>query len=63
MNLAFERRVINACATVQEELNCCVSFHPGRHYDSPAEVMRIFQEAGGKAEKTIMSHLESERQD
>ena len=37
-----------------------LSFHPGRHKKSPFEIMRIFQEAGGVADKTIMGHLESE---
>jgi len=54
----FERRSIRASAAVQEDLKCCVSFHPGRHKESPFEIMRIFQEAGGEAGRTIMGHLE-----
>ena len=55
----LERRAIRAAAQVQEAEKCAVSFHPGRKSESPDEIMRIFLEAGGKAEKTIMSHLES----
>lgn len=55
----FEKRSLRASAAVQEELKCAVSIHPGRNPEAPFEIMRIFQEAGGKADKTIMSHLES----
>ncbi len=51
--------MIEASAAVQQLEKCAVSFHPGRHPDAPFEIMRIFLEAGGKADKTIMSHLES----
>ena len=59
MFAAIERKAIEASAIVQESAKCCVSFHPGRHVRSPFQVMRIFLEAGGKADKTIMSHMES----
>ncbi|XP_066995883.2 phosphotriesterase-related protein [Anabrus simplex] len=54
----FEVRVIKAVAEVQSQLNCPVSFHPGRNPQAPFEIMRLFQEAGGKASKTVMSHLD-----
>lgn len=55
----FERRSIVACAEVQQALKCGVSFHPGR--DSPQsafDVLRIYLEAGGAADKAVMSHLD-----
>ena len=57
----FEKKAIEASAVVQEQLGCAVSFHPGRHPDAPFDIMRIFLEAGGKADRTIMSHLESKK--
>ncbi|XP_049953158.1 phosphotriesterase-related protein [Schistocerca serialis cubense] len=54
----FEKNVIKATAEVQSSLDCPVSFHPGRHPKAPFEIMRLFAEAGGKAGKTIMSHLD-----
>ncbi|XP_071451964.1 phosphotriesterase-related protein [Hetaerina americana] len=55
---AFEKKAILATAAIQEELNCPVSFHPGRHADAPFEIIRTHLEAGGRKEKTVMSHLE-----
>lgn len=55
----FERRTLMASAQVQQELNVPVILHPGRHSEAPFEIIRIFQEAGGRLEKTVMSHLES----
>lgn len=58
----FEKRSILATAEVQSNLKCGVSFHPGRDSpNSPFEIMRIYQEAGGDAKKAVMSHLDSER--
>lgn len=56
----FERNVLVAAAKIQGELNVPVIIHPGRNSKAPFEIMRIFTEAGGKASKTVMSHLESE---
>ena len=57
--IEFERRVITASAEVQNSVGCSVSFHPGRKPESAFDILRIFQEAGGKAERMIMSHLDS----
>ncbi|KAK2722433.1 hypothetical protein QYM36_002837 [Artemia franciscana] len=54
----FEKKVIEATALVQSELGCPVSFHPGRNPESPFEIIRIFQEAGGDVSKVAMSHLD-----
>lgn len=55
---AFERRAIQATGELQAQLKCPVSFHPGKNPDAPLEVMRLYQEAGGDARKTIVSHLD-----
>lgn len=57
--LEFERRAIEATAIAQEQLQCPVSFHPGRDAEAPFEIVRLYLEAGGKAEKCVMSHLDS----
>ena len=41
------------------DIGCPVIVHPGRHEESPAEVVRVYQEAGGKLDKLVMSHLDS----
>ena len=57
----FERRAIQAAALGQQATGCPVNFHPGRHPSAPAEVLRVFQEAGGDVTNCIMSHMDSER--
>ncbi|KAG1653087.1 Phosphotriesterase-related protein [Nymphon striatum] len=54
----FEKKSLQASALVQSETNCPVIIHPGRDEKAPFEIMRIFQEAGGKADRTVMSHLD-----
>lgn len=54
----FEKRAIRATGEVQRQLRCPVSFHPGRDKEAPAEIMRLYQEAGGNARKAVMSHIE-----
>lgn len=55
----FEKRSIQATGIVQSQLGCGVSFHPGRDPAAPFEIIRIYLEAGGKADKCVMSHLDS----
>uniref|UniRef100_A0ABD2XIC5 Phosphotriesterase-related protein n=1 Tax=Trichogramma kaykai TaxID=54128 RepID=A0ABD2XIC5_9HYME len=54
----YERRAIRATARLQAELGCPVSFHPGRDKRAPFEIMRVYLEAGGRADKAVMSHLD-----
>ncbi|XP_058838029.1 phosphotriesterase-related protein isoform X2 [Topomyia yanbarensis] len=55
---SFERKAIQATAETQSILKCPVSFHPGRDSDAPFEIVRLYLEAGGKADKCVMSHLD-----
>ncbi|KAL5285020.1 PTER family protein [Megaselia abdita] len=54
----FEARCIKATGEIQEVLGCGVSFHPGRDSKAPFEIVRQYLEAGGKADKCVMSHLD-----
>ncbi|KAH6928317.1 hypothetical protein HPB50_014167 [Hyalomma asiaticum] len=54
----FEARVLRAAASVQQTTGCPVIIHPGRNPQAPAEIARIFAEAGGDLHRTVMSHLE-----
>lgn len=56
----FEKRAIRATGEIQEVLGCGVSFHPGRDAEAPFEIMRLYLEAGGRADKAIMSHVDRE---
>ncbi|XP_060062613.1 phosphotriesterase-related protein-like [Ylistrum balloti] len=55
---ASEKRAVQASGEVQQSLGCPVIFHPGRDPDAPFELVRIYQEAGGRVDKLIMSHLD-----
>uniref|UniRef100_A0A1L8DCT3 Uncharacterized protein n=1 Tax=Nyssomyia neivai TaxID=330878 RepID=A0A1L8DCT3_9DIPT len=54
----FEKKAIKATGEIQEVIGCGVSFHPGRNDDAPFEIIRLYLEAGGKASKCVMSHLD-----
>lgn len=54
----IERKSVQATAAAQQVTGAAVSFHPAAHEKSPFDMMRIFLEAGGKKEKTVMCHLE-----
>jgi phosphotriesterase-related protein len=54
----FEKRVLQASAGLQEQYGVPVILHPGRDSRAPFEVMRIYLEAGGRVDKTVMSHLD-----
>lgn len=55
----FEKRALKATGEIQEVLGCGVSLHPGREKEAPFEITRLYLEAGGKANKCIMSHVDS----
>ncbi|XP_049874287.1 phosphotriesterase-related protein [Pectinophora gossypiella] len=54
----FERRAIKAVGELQPQVGCGVSFHPHRVMEAPFEIIRLYLEAGGKADKAVMSHLD-----
>ena len=56
----FERKSIQASAWTQQATGAAVGFHPGRSKESAFEIMRVYLEAGGKADRAILCHSESE---
>lgn len=54
----FEAHVLEATGVVQSELGCGVMIHPHRVKESPYEALRIYLEAGGKADKVVMAHID-----
>jgi len=54
----FEKKVIQAVAELQAQTEKPITFHPARNENSPFEIMRVFTEAGGKAEDVVMCHLD-----
>lgn len=54
----FEKRALRASAEVSETVKCGVTIHPGRDRNAPFELVRLFLEAGGRADKCVMSHVD-----
>ncbi|EDW80805.1 uncharacterized protein Dwil_GK11368 [Drosophila willistoni] len=54
----FEKHSLQAAGEIQEVLGCGVSLHPHRVTNAPFEIMRLYMEAGGRANKCVMSHLD-----
>ncbi|CAG9788269.1 unnamed protein product [Diatraea saccharalis] len=54
----LEIKAIKAAGELQETLKCGVSFHPHRVTEAPFEIIRLYLEAGGAADKAVMSHLD-----
>jgi len=54
-----ERRCLIASAHVENALGCPVIMHPGRSHTAPFEMVRIYQEAGGRVDRLVMSHMDS----
>ena len=42
----------------QSQTHTPVIIHPGRNPAAPSEILRIFQEQGGDAARTVMAHLD-----
>lgn len=55
---AGEQKVFRAAAAAQSELGCGLTVHPGRHPDSPGEIIEILRTAGADLSRVIMGHIE-----
>jgi len=53
-----EKKVLRAAATAQRITGAPLIIHPGRHEDSPLEIMNVLAEAGADIPRTVMSHLD-----
>jgi phosphotriesterase-related protein len=53
-----EVKVFHAAAAAQAELGCGLSVHPGRHPDSPFEILEILRSGGADPRRVIISHID-----
>jgi len=53
-----EAKVFRAAAAAQAELGCGLSVHPGRHPDSPFEILEILRSGGADPRRVIISHID-----
>ena len=54
----FEKRSLRAAAEAQIQTQTPVMLHPDEDAKAPFEVVRLFQEAGGDAKRSVMAHLD-----
>ena len=53
-----EEKVLRAAARAQKETGAPINIHPGRHDDSPIQIIRILEEVGADIDRVIMSHMD-----
>jgi phosphotriesterase-related protein len=53
-----EAKVFRAAGRAQRELDCALTTHPGRHPDSPAQIMELLRSVGTDMERVIIGHIE-----
>eukprot|EP00794_Sanderia_malayensis_P004855 gene4855-5492_t len=54
----LERRLVTAAAKAQKITGAPLLIHPGKHHESPLEIINIIKESGGDVTRTVMSHLD-----
>jgi phosphotriesterase-related protein len=55
---ANEAKVLKASARAQRETGAPITIHPGRHVDSPFEILDILEKAGADIGRVVMGHME-----
>ena len=53
-----ERRAMQAAVWAQREIGATITVHPGRHQNSPFEVVHFIEREGGDVARTIIGHLD-----
>lgn len=53
-----ERKVLQASGKAQKDSGAPLLIHPGRHEDSPMEIIEILQSTGANLTKTMISHID-----
>jgi phosphotriesterase-related protein len=55
---AQEIKVFRAAGYAQRELNCGLTIHPGRHPDSPPQIINVLGEVGTDLRRVVIGHVE-----
>lgn len=53
-----EAKVFRAAGRAQRELGCALTTHPGRHPDSPAQIIELLESVGSDLERVVIGHIE-----
>ena len=58
-----ESKVLKAVAKAQQQTGAAILIHPGRHQDSPFEILDILSKSGADVSRVIIGHIERTIQD
>ncbi len=53
-----EKKVLRACARAQNVTGAAITIHPGRHEESPMEIIGVLSRAGADINRVIMGHID-----
>jgi phosphotriesterase-related protein len=53
-----EIKSLRAAAMAQQNTGAMITIHPGRHEDSPMQILKILDKAGADLTRVVMSHLD-----
>ena len=53
-----EKKVLRACAATQRRTGAAITIHPGRHENSPLEIVRTLADAGADISRVVMGHMD-----
>jgi phosphotriesterase-related protein len=53
-----EKKSLRACAQAQKRTGAAITIHPGRHENSPMEIIRVLDDAGADIGRVIMGHID-----
>lgn len=53
-----EKRSLRASALAQQDTGAAITVHPGRHEESPCQIIEILKEAGADLQRVIICHID-----
>jgi phosphotriesterase-related protein len=53
-----EKKSLRACARAQKRTGATITIHPGRHENSPMDIIKFLDKAGADISRVIMGHMD-----
>ena len=53
-----EKKTLLACAQAQNETGAAITIHPGRHENSPMEIIKLLKSSRANISRVVMGHLD-----
>ncbi len=54
----WERKLLRASARAQRQTGAAITIHPGRHENSPMDIIRFLDDAGADIGRVVMGHMD-----